>query len=94
MGSMAPDLAAAYLCMLSVDSLLGFITAVEALTDARTTEKGHLSENQPPDPQTCMALVDSTWRLVLPVLSRLLSSVSSEALMLLLLRVSPKSNVC
>ena len=84
---MSPDLATAYLAMLAVDSLLGFVTAVEALTDCRTAEKGHVSENAPPDPLTCVALVDSTWKIVLPVLSYLLGSVTSEALMLLLLKV-------
>ena len=85
---MSPDLATAYLCMLGADSLLGFVTAVEALTDCRTAEKGHVSENAPPDPLTCIALVNSTWKIVLPVLSHLLGSVSSEALMLLLLKVT------
>ena len=80
MGGMGPDLAAAYLCMLAVDSLLGFVTAVEALTDARTAEKGHVSENAPPDPLTCIALVNSTWKIVLPVLSYLLDNVTSEGL--------------
>lgn len=87
-GTMGPDLAPAYLCMLAVDSLLGFVTAVQALTDARSAEKGHVSENAPPDPLTCMALIESTWKTVLPVLSYLLGGVSAEALMLLLLRVS------
>ncbi len=84
---MSSDLATAYLCMLAVDSLLGFVAAVEALTDGRTAEKGHVSENAPPDPLTCVALVNSTWKIILPVLSCLLGSVVSEALMLLLLKV-------
>lgn len=87
MTAMSPDLATAYICMLAVDSLLGFVTALEALTDRRTAEKGHVSENAPPDPLTCVALVNSTWKIVLPVLSYLMGSVSSEALMLLLLKV-------
>ena len=88
---MSPDLATAYICMLAVDSLLGFVTALEALTDRRTAEKGHVSENAPPDPLTCVALVNSTWKIVLPVLSYLLGSVYSEALMLLLLKVGELS---
>lgn len=85
-----PDTGAAYLCMLAIDCILGFVSAVEALTDARRSEKGHVSENSPPDPLTCAALVESTWRTVLPVLSKLLAAATTgEALMLLLLKVKP-----
>ena len=73
--------------MLAIDSLVGFVSAVEALTDARTSEKGHVSEAAPPDPLTCAAIVEASWRTVLPILSKLLAEVASEALMLQLLKV-------
>ena len=88
---LGPDVAAAYLCMLAMDSILGFVAAVEALTYARTSEKGHVSESAPPDPLTCAALVDATWRTVLPVLSRGLAAASAEALVLQLLKVRPRT---
>jgi hypothetical protein len=89
MSSMGADLAQAYLCMLAVDSILGFVTAMEALVDNRTAEKGHVSEGSPPDTLTCVALVGATWQKLLPVLARLLAAASSEALTLLLLKVPP-----
>jgi len=88
MSSMGADLSTAYLCMLAVDSILGFVTAMEALTDnRRSAEKGHVAEGSPPDPLTCVALVATTWQRLLPVLARLLAAASSEALILLLLKV-------
>ena len=59
----------------------------DANADARTDEKGHVSESPPPDPMTCAGLVEASWRHVLPVLSQLLATCHTEALVLNLLKV-------
>lgn len=79
--------------MLALDGLLGFVASVEALTDGRSSEAGHVLEAATPQHLTCVALVDASWRTVLPLLARVLTAASSEALVLLLLKVcySPAS---
>lgn len=86
MASLSNDARAICLCILAVDGLNGFAWAAEALTSARSPEKGHISDTSA-DHLTCAKLVDATWKLVLPTLSRLLTYTHSEVLTLQLLKV-------
>ncbi|KAK9810126.1 hypothetical protein WJX72_005196 [[Myrmecia] bisecta] len=92
-GNAAPEVGAAYLAMLAIDCLLGVVAAVEKLTDvaveglvAVTPEAAMGGGRDPVERETCAAMVQLTWRVVLSSLSHLLLRCSGEALVLQLLK--------
>ena len=92
-GSATAETGAAYLAMLSIDSLLGLVTSIEKLTDM-AIEGGPGSPDKqngvpawmPVEREHCTALIEVCWRTILDTLSQLLSRTSGEALIVQLLK--------
>ena len=93
-GSATAETGAAYLAMLSIDSILGLVTSIEKLTDMATegspgspgkTPNG-VPAWMPVEREHCTALVEVCWRTILDTLSQLLSRTSGEALIVQLLK--------
>ena len=84
---------AAYLAMLSIDSILGLVTSIEKLTDMATEGSPGSPGKQngapvwmPVEREHCTALIEVCWRTILDTLSQLLSRTSGEALIVQLLK--------
>ena len=93
-GSATAETGAAYLAMLSIDSILGLVTSIEKLTDMATegspgspgkTPNG-VPAWMPVEREHCTALIEVSWRTILDTLSQLLSRTSGEALIVQLLK--------
>ena len=93
-GSATAETGAAYLAMLSIDSILGLVTSIEKLTDIAIEENSSnpdrqngLQQRPPVEREHCIALIEVSWRTILDALSQLLSKTSGEALIVQLLKV-------